>query len=90
MKPGFKTSEFTATVAGMFLVSLLALLASFDVIHVSEEQEKRIMDFAQIALVALPAVYTLARAHVKGKAASPKSVPPAVAGGQETKVQINT
>jgi hypothetical protein len=69
VKPGYKTTEFLATTAGMFIVTLLALLTSFGMVHVTPEQQGRILDFAGVAWVALPAAYTAGRSIVKAKAA---------------------
>lgn len=72
-KPGYKTTEFFATTAGMFIVTLLALLAAFHIINITEDQRQSILDFSAIAWIALPAVYTAGRSLVKAKAATPPS-----------------
>ena len=54
----------------MFIVTLLALLAAFRVFNITEDQREAILNFSGVALIALPSLYSFARAHVKGKAAS--------------------
>lgn len=83
MKNGFRTSEFTATAAGMFIVTLLALLAAFRVISISDEQRTAILNFAAVASIVLPSVYAVARSWVKAKAESPSSK------NESAKVEIN-
>lgn len=68
LKSGYRTTEFLGAGAGMFLTSLLALLAVFNVVNFTPEQKQSIYDFAGVAWMVLPSVYAAVRAHVKGKA----------------------
>lgn len=64
-KPGFQTSEFLLTSAGLFISSLIALLTAFGALHLTPEQTVRIYDFTAISWVVLPSVYGALRAHTK-------------------------
>lgn len=79
MKPGYLTSEFMATTAGMFIVTLLAMLAAFRIINITDAQRQTILDFASVSWIALPAVYTFARSWVKSRAAAPAAAVTAIA-----------
>lgn len=68
LKAGYRTTEFLATGAGMFLTSLLALLAVFNVVSFTPDQKEAIYKFAGVAWMVLPAAYSWARSVVKGKA----------------------
>jgi hypothetical protein len=65
-KPGYQTTEFLLTSAGLFISSLIALLTTFGVLNLTPEQTSRIYDFTAIAWMVLPGLYGAARAHTKG------------------------
>lgn len=70
LTPGKNTTEFLTTVAGLFLSAVLALLAAFDVLHLSEPQKETVFQFVGISWIAIPIAYAFARSYVKGKAVS--------------------
>jgi hypothetical protein len=81
-KPGFQTSEFLLTSAGLFISSLVALLTAFGVLHLTPEQTSRIYDFTAISWVVLPGLYGTLRAHTKS--ASLKAIAAVEVAKQET------
>ena len=74
MKPGYQTTEFLATGAGIFLVTLLALLAAFHLITITEAQRQAVLEFAGVAWIVLPAAYTGARSFLKSQVSTVKQI----------------
>lgn len=81
LTPGVKTSEFLATGAGMFLSTLLTLLAAFNMLHISEQQKQAIYEFSTVSWIALPMAYSFGRSFVKGRAVS-STAPPSSSSSQ--------
>ncbi|MDT5061501.1 MAG: hypothetical protein QOH63_1960 [Acidobacteriota bacterium] len=68
IKTGTSTSEFMLTGAGMTLSALLALLAAFNVLTLTELQKIAIFAFAGACWTYLPAAYAKGRSLIKAAA----------------------
>jgi hypothetical protein len=85
LSPGWQTSE--GQIAGIVCLvqTLIFLLASFNLLHLTDEQQKAIAQIIPITLTATAGFYGLSRAHVKASAvAQPQSTSTVVSAIGET------